>query len=84
MAHIPLDQRPLDDYLEAVKLEKFQENDESVIMIEPDIDIQKKFEEVDLDCNQEDRINNQISARVRDPNETRKNSTGSKLKAAPP
>jgi hypothetical protein len=56
--NIPLDQRPLDDYLEAVKLEDFKEDDKNVIMIEPDIDIKKKFEQVDLECNKDERINN--------------------------
>lgn len=69
LKNIPLDQQPIDDYLEAVRLEGFKQDDKSVIMIEPDIDIKQKFDEVVLEFEKEARINNTLSARRRDPNE---------------
>lgn len=52
----------MDAYLEAVKKEPFK--DDNVILIEPDIDIKKKFEEIDLPCNIEFRINNSVNAPI--------------------
>lgn len=37
-------------------------------MIEPDIDIKQKFDEVNLDCLKEEKINNTLAAKKRDPN----------------
>lgn len=50
----------MDAYLEAVKKEPFK--DDNVILIEPDIDIKKKFEAIDLPCNVEMRLNNAVNA----------------------
>ena len=54
----------LDDYLEMVRKEAFKE-DEGAILLDPDINIKEKFDQIDLPCNQEDRINNTINAPVR-------------------
>lgn len=51
-----------DAYLEAVKKEPFKDDDGNVILIDPDINIKEKFEEIDLACNKEKRINNTINA----------------------
>ena len=45
-----------------MRLEGFREDDKSVIMIEPDIDIKQKFDEVSLECLMEERINNTFTA----------------------
>ena len=50
-----------DSYLEAVKKEPFRD-DNNVILIEPDINIKEKFDEIDMACNKENRINNQFNA----------------------
>jgi len=47
-----------------VRKEAFKE-DEGAILLDPDINIKEKFDQIDLPCNQEDRINNTINARVR-------------------
>lgn len=54
----------LDAYLEMVRKEAFRE-DEGAIMIDPDINIKEKFEQIDLPCNREDRINNTFNAPLR-------------------
>ena len=51
----------LDDYLEKVRQESFKE-DEGAILLDPDINIKEKFDQIDLPCNQEDRINNTLNA----------------------
>jgi hypothetical protein len=53
----------IDAYLEAVKKEPFK--DDNVILIEPDINIKEKFEQIDLICNLENRINNSVNAPVK-------------------
>lgn len=55
----------MESYLEAVKQEAFKEED--IILIEPDIDIKQKFEEIDLLCNTEYRLNNTVNAAIRPP-----------------
>ena len=47
--------------MEAVKKEPFRDS-ENVIMIETDINIKEKFEQIDLACNRERRINNSLNA----------------------
>jgi len=47
-----------------VRKEAFKE-DEGAILLDPDINIKEKFDQIDLPCNQEDRINNTINAPVR-------------------
>ena len=54
----------LDDYLEMVRKEAFKD-DEGAILLDPDINIKEKFDEIELPCNQEDRINNSINAPLR-------------------
>mgnify|MGYP001563999658 CR=1 FL=1 len=39
--------------------------DENVISIEPDINIKEKFEQIDMLCNTEQRINNTVNARIK-------------------
>lgn len=43
----------MESYLEAVKKEPFRADEENVIMIDPDINIKEKFEQIDLACNRE-------------------------------
>ncbi len=52
-----------ESYLDAVKMEPFK--DDNVILIEPDINIKEKFDQIDLLCNKEQRINNTFHAPVR-------------------
>lgn len=47
----------LDEYLEQVKLEPFKEED-GAVLIEPDVNIQEKFDQIELPFEQENRINN--------------------------
>ena len=54
----------LDTYLDMVRKEAFKE-EEGAIMIDPDINIKEKFEEIDLPCNTERRMNNSINAPIR-------------------
>ena len=53
----------IESYLDAVKKEPFK--DEDVILIDPDIKIKEKFEQIDLLCNKEHRINNTLNAPVK-------------------
>lgn len=46
----------MESYLDAVKKQPFK--DENVILIDPDINIKEKFDQIDLPCNLEERINN--------------------------
>jgi hypothetical protein len=55
----------MDSYLEAVKKEPFKQDEGNVIMIEPGINIKEKFDQIELACNKEQRINNTINAPVR-------------------
>lgn len=56
----------LDGYLEMVRKEAFRE-DEGAIMLDPDINIQEKFDRIKLPCDHEARMNNAINAPVREP-----------------
>jgi len=47
-----------------VRKEAFKE-DEGAIMLDPDINIKEKFDQIDLPCNEENRINNTIGAPLR-------------------
>jgi hypothetical protein len=47
-----------------VKKESFKEED-GAIMLDPDINIKAKFDEILMDCNKENFINNSIDAPVR-------------------
>ena len=55
----------MDSYLEAVKKQPFNVDDGNVILIDPDIKIKEKFEQIDLPCNTEQRINNTFNAPIR-------------------
>jgi hypothetical protein len=48
-----------------VKKESFKEDD-GAIMLDPDINIKVKFDQILLDCNKGDFINNSIDAPVRE------------------
>ena len=66
----------LDSYLEMVKKTAFKD-DEGAAIIDPGYDIKEKFEEIDLPCNNEQRINNTINAPLkpkspRDSSESRR------------
>jgi len=54
----------LDTYLEMVKKEAFRD-DEGAAIIDPGFDIKEKFEEIDLPCNTERRLNNTMNAPLR-------------------
>jgi hypothetical protein len=69
-AALPLPDMPkefdtMESYLEAVKKEPFREEEGNYILIDPDINIKEKFEEIDLACNKEQRLNNTLNAPVR-------------------
>ncbi len=55
----------MESYLDAVKKEPFKPDETNVIMIDPDINIKEKFEQIDLACNMEQRINNTFNAPMR-------------------
>jgi hypothetical protein len=50
--------------LEQHRLEAFKE-DEGAVMIDPGFNIREKFNEIDLPCNKEKRVNNNINAPVK-------------------
>jgi hypothetical protein len=54
----------LDSYLEMIKKESFKD-DEGAAIIDPGYDIKEKFEEIDLPCNNERRLNNTINAPIK-------------------
>lgn len=54
----------LDAYLEMVNKKAFKEED-GAIMLDPDINIKEMFEQIELPCNQVERMNNSIYAPVR-------------------
>lgn len=55
----------VDDYLASVRKEAFNVDDTDVVLIDPGMDSRKAYEEVDLPCEQEKRINNALDAPVR-------------------
>ena len=55
----------MDSYLEIIRKEAFKD-DEGAVMLDPDINIKEKFDQIDLPCNIENRINNSINAPKRD------------------
>ena len=52
----------VDDYLASVRKEAFNVDDEDVVLIDPGLNSKKLYQEVDLPCNTEKRINNAIDA----------------------
>ena len=52
----------VDDYLASVRKEAFNNDDQDVVLIDPGLNTKKLYEEVNLPCNQEKRINNAIDA----------------------
>ena len=54
-----------DSYLEAVKKEPFKQEEGNILLIDPDINIKEKFDQIDLACNKEQRINNTFNAPIR-------------------
>ncbi len=65
MPEFPKEYETMESYLEAVKKEPFREEEGNFILIDPDINIKEKFEQIDLACNKEQRLNNTINAPVR-------------------
>jgi hypothetical protein len=51
----------MEDYLNIVKKEAFDKNDEDVILIDPEINLIEKFKDIDLLCNMEGSLNNQMT-----------------------
>lgn len=55
---------PRDEYLDAVKKEAFDEDDDQVLMIDPGMDTDEIFGDVKLPCEQVRRINNSTSSKL--------------------
>ena len=55
----------VDDYLKSLKEEAFNNDDGDVILIDPGIDYQKLFKDINLPCMKEKRINNSLNAPIR-------------------
>lgn len=72
----------LDGYLEMVRKEAFKE-EEGAVMIDPDINIKEKFEEIDLPCNTVKRINNTIDAPIRPNTPTSSSDNKKKVNRGP-
>ena len=51
-----------EDFLKEHRKEAFDENDESVILIKPNLGIKEKLEEIDLECNKNNYLNNTLNA----------------------
>lgn len=51
-----------EDYLSKYKKEAFKDDDESVILIQPNLNIKEKLESIDLECNKASYMNNSINA----------------------
>ena len=52
----------MQDFLDSIKQESFDHEDEDVIHIDPDINIKEKFEKIDMFCNLVHTMNNTINA----------------------
>lgn len=52
------------DFLESVRKEPFAHDDASVLMIDPGIDVDQIFGQVELPCNKNRRLNNSLNAPV--------------------
>ena len=68
----------VDDYLASVRKEAFNVDDEDVVLIDPGLNSKKLYEEVNLPCQKELRINNSIDAPIREPAEIEPRKTGAK------
>ena len=53
-----------DDYLAAIKKEAFAEDDEQVLMIDPGMDTEQIFGDVQLPCEEVPRINNTLKSNL--------------------
>jgi len=51
-----------DDFLKRVKKESFKDDEENVILIQPNMNIQEKLNAIDLECNKNEFLNNSINA----------------------
>lgn len=51
-----------EDFLKEHRKDAFDENDENVILINPNTNIKEKLNEIDLDCNKNGYINNTLNA----------------------
>jgi alkyl sulfatase BDS1-like metallo-beta-lactamase superfamily hydrolase len=55
----------VNDYLESVRKEAFNVHDEDVVLIDPGLNTKKLYEEIELPCNKEKRMNNALDAPIR-------------------
>jgi len=53
-----------DDFFESVRKEAFSQDDESVLMIDPGLDVDQIFGDVELPCNLNRRLNNTLYAPI--------------------
>lgn len=54
----------IDDFFESVRKEPFAQDDASVLMIDPGLDVDQIFGDVELPCNLSRRLNNTLDAPV--------------------
>lgn len=54
----------MEDFFESVRKEPFAPDDASVLMIDPGLDVDQIFGEVELPCNASKRLNNSLNAPV--------------------
>jgi len=54
----------VDDFFESVRKEQFSADDASVLMIDPGLDVEQIFGDVELPCNTSRRLNNTLNAPV--------------------
>ena len=54
----------VEDFFESVRKEPFASDDASVLMIDPGLDVDQIFGEVELPCNASKRLNNSLNAPV--------------------
>jgi len=55
----------VNDYLESVRKEAFNMDDENIVLIDPGLTSKKIYQEIELPCNKEKRINNALDAPIR-------------------
>ena len=51
-----------EDIMNQIKKESFNDDDENVILIQPNLNIQERLASIDLECNKNEFLNNTLSA----------------------
>ena len=54
----------IDEFFDSVRKEPFRPDDESVLMIDPGLDVDQIFGDVELPCNSDRRLNNTLNAPI--------------------